>query len=447
MIKDNLYPNLIVLNLPEFDLQPIIKELNFPIEIVNCYASNFYNCLLTHPNSIVIASGEDLIEFINNISDPNKLSKEQLKQVLLICKEIETYQSILDALPDTEIFVVPFLKDLTKVNRTIKNLLEKIYSSLTEDKLKKEISELRIQIQKLNEENRTILTEIEKYISDLEIRSLELEVLNKKLKEEIGLREAYQNELSKVNNILQEYANRLNEVINELKTFNHTVSHDLKAPLRGIMGYVKELVNEHFKDMKLSERASFCLNQINKAAQNMTLMIDDLLKYSKLEFETPTLIESDLEEIINSVLNEYEITIREKNATIQLNLEVKKIISWQRGLQQIFTNLIGNALKYSKQNECPKITISSKQLDKNLLIIVEDNGIGFDMIYTEKIFQLFKRATTDEKYGGTGVGLAIVKKLTEKLKGKIWAQSEPGVGSKFFLEIPLMREVNNGGSS
>lgn len=181
----------------------------------------------------------------------------------------------------------------------------------------------------------------------------------------------------------------------------------------------------------------FCINQIKNSAENMSKMIDDLLKYSKLEFETPSLIKCDLEEIINQILNEYSTIIKEKNAEFQINLELKEIVSWYRGLIQIFSNLIGNALKYSKPTEKPVINISSKQVDKNILIIVQDNGIGFDMIYAERIFQLFKRANHIGVVEGTGVGLAIVSKIVEKLKGKVWAESETGKGSKFFVQLPL----------
>ncbi len=148
-------------------------------------------------------------------------------------------------------------------------------------------------------------------------------------------------------------------------------------------------------------------------------MIDDLLNYSKLEFDTPSKTICSLENIINNIINERKHIIQKYNAVIKVDLQLKQIESWERGLMQVLSNLIDNAVKYSKIRETPLIKISSKQVDKNILIIVVDNEIGFDMIYAEKIFQLFKRATSNPQFEGTGAGLAIVSKIIEKLKGKI----------------------------
>jgi len=431
------YPDLLIVDVKDIEIEPIVKELNLPINIYHTTINNLYLDLKTKSNPIVIVEGEKLKEILNLLSDPEKLSKEYLKYLILLVNDSFQYQTIFKKLPETEIFIANLFLDFEATKRIIKSLLKNIFYSLVHPEYEEEITKLYQTVAELKFENTRRILEVERYITDLEIKSLELESTNKKLEMEIKIREDYEKELFKLNSLLEDYAMKLNNLIKELKTFNYTVSHDLKAPLRGISSYLKELTKEHLRDINLNERAVFCINQIKNSAENMSKMIDDLLKYSKLEFETPSLIKCDLEEIINQILNEYSTIIKEKNAEFQINLELKEIVSWYRGLIQIFSNLIGNALKYSKPTEKPVINISSKQVDKNILIIVQDNGIGFDMIYAERIFQLFKRVNHIGVVEGTGVGLAIVSKIVEKLKGKVWAESETGKGSKFFVQLPL----------
>jgi len=118
--------------------------------------------------------------------------------------------------------------------------------------------------------------------------------------------------------------------------------------------------------------------------------------------------------------------------------------TWERGLLQVLTNLIDNALKYSRKAKPPRISIASQDISGVFRIEVSDNGIGFDMKYHDRIFGLFNRLVRAEEFEGTGAGLAIVKKVVEKLGGKLWAESKPGSGAKFFVELPKGRTAGTG---
>ena len=259
-------------------------------------------------------------------------------------------------------------------------------------------------------------------------RTAELQEKNQELQHEIGQRKR-----------VEELLRARNE---ELKAFAYTVSHDLKAPLRGIDGYARELDRRHRQG--LSERALFCLTQILTATHNLDRLIEDLLHYSRLDAETSTGAEVDLAHMVNAILGDRKPVILEHNADIAVNLSATSVHTWERGLLQVLTNLIDNALKYSRDARPPRIDITSQELADAFRIMVSDNGIGFDMKYHDRIFGLFNRLVRQEEFEGTGAGLAIAKKVVEKLGGKIWAESKPGSGAKFFVEVPKRGPAGSG---
>lgn len=221
----------------------------------------------------------------------------------------------------------------------------------------------------------------------------------------------------------------------ELKAFTYTVSHDLKAPLRGITGYAQELERRHKEG--LTERAQFCIAQIITASKNLDSLIEDLLKYSRIDTETPTLIEVNLLNLVQGILRDRSLVITEQSVEVSVNVPPVMLLAWERGLQQVLANLIDNALKYSRHSQPPRLTIRAEDSNGICRIAVTDNGIGFDMKYHERIFGLFNRLVRADEFDGTGAGLAIVKKLMEKLGGSIRAESVPGQGATFFVELPI----------
>lgn len=229
----------------------------------------------------------------------------------------------------------------------------------------------------------------------------------------------------------------------ELKAFAYTVSHDLKAPLRGIAGYAQELERRHKEG--LSERAQFCITQVITASHNLDGLIEDLLTYSRLDAETATQSEVKLSDLVKSILNDRSLVLTEQGVEMSVNVPPFTVRAWERGLHQVMTNLIDNAVKYSRNAKPPRLTISAEETPKGFLVTVADNGIGFDMKYHDRIFGLFNRLVRADEFEGTGAGLAIVKKLIEKLGGSIRAESEPGKGATFFVELPdvLAREARS----
>jgi PAS domain S-box-containing protein len=221
----------------------------------------------------------------------------------------------------------------------------------------------------------------------------------------------------------------------ELKSFAYTVSHDLKAPLRGISGYAQELERRHKEG--LSERAQFCIDQIITASNNLDCLIEELLVYSRVESETPTVTAVDLATLLKGIMKDRSLVIAEQNIELIIDVSAITLQVWERGLHQVLTNLVDNAIKYSRHAKPANLSISAEKIGDSCIIAVKDNGVGFDMKYHDRIFGLFNRLVRADEFEGTGAGLAIVKKLLNKLGGSIRAESEPGLGATFFVELPM----------
>lgn len=230
----------------------------------------------------------------------------------------------------------------------------------------------------------------------------------------------------------------------ELQQFSWVVSHDLKEPLRKIELFIKIVKEKYLKD---NETAVDYVNRTIRAAQRMSKLITDLLDYSRLSSNViPE--RSDLNEILKEVLADFDYLIDQKKAVLKTDaLPVINGVPSQ--LRQLFQNLIGNSLKFSKAEEPPVIEIKSEFIEdrafdsnvspsgKYCRIIVKDNGIGFDEIYLEKIFMIFQSLNDRETYEGTGIGLAITKKIIERHNGLITAKSTGRDGSSFIIVLPL----------
>jgi light-regulated signal transduction histidine kinase (bacteriophytochrome) len=215
------------------------------------------------------------------------------------------------------------------------------------------------------------------------------------------------------------------------------VSHDLKAPLRGIAGYANELNRKHRTG--LGERAQFCLTQILTATSHLDKLIEDLLHYSRLDAETPSAIELDLRALVAGILRDRDLVIAEQHVEVVVDIPFATVWVWERGLVQVLTNLIDNAIKYSRKTVSPRVCIRAATTATGWQLSVSDNGLGFDMKYHDRIFGLFNRLVRMEEYEGTGAGLAIAKKVVDKQGGRIWAESAPGQGATFYVELPHPR--------
>lgn len=233
----------------------------------------------------------------------------------------------------------------------------------------------------------------------------------------------------------------------ELQTFNYVASHDLQEPLRKIQTFISRLVDKELD--ALSENGKQYLLRIQDSSQRMRVLIDDLLKFSRANKAEQVFEKTNLNEVLeNSKLELAQIIEDKKASIINDDLPNLNVIPFQ--MQQLFTNLISNSLKYSQENSTPIITINISEVDaskeialpvneknKYYKIIFKDNGIGFDSQYAEKIFLLFNRLHNKDEYSGTGIGLAICKKIVENHKGFIFADGEINIGAIFTIYLPL----------
>ena len=233
----------------------------------------------------------------------------------------------------------------------------------------------------------------------------------------------------------------------ELQTFNYVASHDLQEPLRKIQTFISRLVDKDLNS--LSENGQQYLLRIQDSSQRMRVLIDDLLKFSRANKGEQVFEVTDLNEVLDNSKLELAQIIEEKKAIVTNDeLPNLNVIPFQ--MQQLFSNLINNSLKYSQENIVPIITINISEVDaskeiaipvneknKYYKIIFKDNGIGFDSQYAEKIFLLFNRLHNKDEYSGTGIGLAICKKIVENHNGFIFADGEINKGSIFTIYLPL----------
>lgn len=227
---------------------------------------------------------------------------------------------------------------------------------------------------------------------------------------------------------------RLLEANKELETFTYSVSHDLKAPLRGIDGFSKLLSDLHANE--LNDEAKHFISTIRKSTQLMSQLIDDLLLYSRLERSQLRSERVMIKSIVNAILKINEDEIVSGGFSVVTDIPDTAIIADSNGIQMALRNLIDNAIKFTKKVVEPTIEIKQDESEHCWIISVKDNGPGFDMKYSQRIFEIFQRLHRVEDYPGTGIGLAMVSKAMQRLNGRAWAESAPGKGATFYLEIP-----------
>lgn len=245
-------------------------------------------------------------------------------------------------------------------------------------------------------------------------------------------------ETIKANKLLKKTMKDLKRSNRELEQFAYVASHDLQEPLRMVSSFT-QLLEMKYKN-KLDDEALEYINFAVDGAKRMKLLIQDLLTYSRVTSKAEEFEEVELENVLDDVLFDLGKKIEENQAIITRE-PLPKIHADYSQILQAFQNLIGNALKYRSQ-KTPKIHISVKKKDKQWLFSVEDNGIGIEPEYHENVFQIFRRLHSQEEYEGTGIGLAITKRIIERHKGRIWVESEQGKGTTFYFTIPTLKWVD-----
>lgn len=268
---------------------------------------------------------------------------------------------------------------------------------------------------------------------DYLVKPVECEILEAKLRSVIRTLRLYRaleesrDELARANAALQS-ANR------ELEAFTYAAAHDLKAPLRAINGYSNLLVAS--EGARLTDEGRDYVCKIIGGTEAMGQLIDDLLEYSKLE-RGPVVIERiQVDSRAEAMLREFDDEIRRLGAQCSIAASCKEIFADRGALTLILRNLVGNALKFAAGARPPVIEVGCRTEKGKHLLWVRDNGIGFDMRHSERIFEIFQRLHRQEDYPGTGIGLAIVRKAAERMGGRCWAESTAGSGASFFVEWP-----------
>ncbi|WP_128545321.1 ATP-binding protein [Larkinella soli] len=278
-------------------------------------------------------------------------------------------------------------------------------------------------------------------LTQIDRQNSEILAMNQQLEERIKARTQ---ELEKTNDELTVVNGKLVKSNRDLEQFANVASHDLQEPLRKIQMFA-QLVENSIDDPSLAREYT---DKIKNAANRMTTLIKSVLNYSRLSNHSEPFIPIDLNEVIGQIQADFELLITEKNATVTArDLPVIQGIPLQ--INQLFSNLIGNALKFC--DKTPQIVITARvhepgrsRLPEELTegrgyaeLMVEDNGIGFDTSYSRKIFTIFQRLHTQKEYPGTGIGLALCKRIVENHAGTITVESEVGRGTRFYVYLPM----------
>lgn len=232
---------------------------------------------------------------------------------------------------------------------------------------------------------------------------------------------------------LQERTQELERSNAELEKFAYVASHDLQEPLRTITSF-SELIDRRYSEV-LDDRGRQYLRLVSGGAQRMKVLIDDLLVFSRLNAVREPHAAVALDGPLNEALQRLHAALEQGRATVTHGL-LPTIVGNPSELTQLFQNLIGNAVKFRREGVAPEIHVSAVNEGKVWHITVQDNGIGFEPEYAERVFQIFQRLHVRDEYEGNGMGLAIVKKIVEHHRGRIWVESTPGSGSTFHLMFP-----------
>ncbi|MDB6058614.1 MAG: putative two-component sensor histidine kinase protein [Verrucomicrobiales bacterium] len=225
---------------------------------------------------------------------------------------------------------------------------------------------------------------------------------------------------------------KLRETVSELEAFSYSVSHDLRAPLRAMQGFSQFLLSDY--GHVLDDTGRDYAQRITNAAARLDHLIQDILTYSRVARTQIQLRPVDLERLIREVLQAYP-TLQPPNAEIQINGPLLKVLAHEPSMMQCISNLMGNAAKFVPRGTTPHITISTDRCNDRVRVWICDNGIGVAPEHQQRIFRMFETAHQAHAYEGTGIGLAIVRKAVERMGGEVGVESQPGQGSRFWIEL------------
>lgn len=238
-------------------------------------------------------------------------------------------------------------------------------------------------------------------------------------------------EIMRLNKELERRVLELRNANDELEAFNSTVSHDLRTPLMVVDGFSETIMKRY--SSKLDENFAEQMSIIQSSSRKMGQLIDDLLAYSRLGKQALRVAPVAMDKLLHSVLDELKVLYPDGEVRIS---PLAPSVGDERMLHQVFINLLSNAFKFSSQRSGRVIEVGCLEQPHENVYYVKDNGAGFDMAQKEKLFCVFQRLHTEEEFGGTGMGLAIVKRIVSLHGGRVWAEGVPGKGATFYVALP-----------
>lgn len=239
-------------------------------------------------------------------------------------------------------------------------------------------------------------------------------------------------------NTLVQYMDDLKRSNEELEQFAYVASHDLQEPLRMVTSYL-QLIEKRYSD-KLDESAHEFIEFAVDGASRMKILINDLLTYSRIQRSTIKYERVNMAKVFDQVIQNLQLTIQDTGAQIEVG-NLPEITANEAQMLQLMQNLIGNGIKFHHPDTKPIIQVGCERQNHHWVFSIADNGIGIDPQYMDRIFIIFQRLHTRDEYSGTGIGLAVSKKIVEKHGGKIWLESEPGKGTTFYFSIPVKQPI------
>lgn len=274
-------------------------------------------------------------------------------------------------------------------------------------------------------------------------RAEALESSNRQLEHEMAERRRTDDALRQLNvDLEQRVADRTEELgaaNKELEGFSYSVSHDLRAPLRAVIGFSKMLLEDHGEQLDAEARRK--VDVIREDAEHMGMLIDDLLAFSRLGRKAIQLTEVNMTELAQSVYDNLRRQTPDQHAEFRLG-KLPPASGDRALLGQVWTNLLSNAMKFSSKRDGALIEVSAISNEQEYIYFVRDNGAGFDPRYQAKLFGVFQRLHDASEFPGTGVGLALIQRIVVRHRGRVWAEGKPGEGATFYFTLP--REQNDG---